>query len=285
MKKLIILLLSIMAVTMTRGQSTFYTYFSNGDTCFNIPRTVTGIYSYTQYDTVRHKLGSGPVVPPPTGYKLIYSTGYDKLTDITTNNAQYGNGTISTTVYKTGPGSFYSKPKSVSSGIRSEVQYFDPSLNPTEGAVEYDVRYDTVVQGNNHSLQWHPMTDGGSASPGLWTISGQWRVVRWRNGTNSVQTLDQTPGGKFITIPTKVWLHMRWEYKFASSYAYERLYITFPDSRGTILYYDQEATVDSWLGDGSGQYLKVGYNGFNPDPNTDLLSRIYYDNLQIFQKL
>jgi len=50
---------------------------------------------------------------------LLYSTGYNSTSDIINGSGQQGNGGLSTTVYKDGPGSFKSVPANVSSGIRS----------------------------------------------------------------------------------------------------------------------------------------------------------------------
>lgn len=223
-------------------------------------------------DTVKH-----PIVVPPvdnSGYLLVFESGFDKTSDITTNSGQYGDGKISTTVYKTAPGSFYSIPQNISSGIRSEVQYTYDYQLISEGAIEYDVMYEVIAQSNCHSVQWHPNTSGASASPGLWHIGGKFTVVRYRNGGNDQQQT-AADGSQLMTIPKGKWLHMRWEFKFAQSQAYCRLYID------GLLYYDLKPSSSSWLGDGSGQYLKVGFNGFGTD---SYQSRIYYDNLKMYKK-
>jgi hypothetical protein len=209
-------------------------------------------------------ISTTPPPPPPTGYTLTFQTGYDTDADMKYGgNGQYGNGTISTTTYKTAPGSFYSRPANVSSGIRSEVQYGGSEQNNSEGAVEYDVMYEVVVPNNGHSFQWHPNTGGGSASPGLWHIGGKFVMVNWKDGGNQ----EHATG---ITIATNKWYHIRMEYKFASN-GYFRLYI-------------DGALAVGWtgqVGDGSGQYLKVGYNGWDGSSTS---SRIYYDNLKIYKK-
>jgi hypothetical protein len=209
-------------------------------------------------------ISTTPPPPPPTGYTLTFQTGYDTDADMKYGgNGQYGNGTISTSVYRTGPGAFYSRPANVSSGIRSEVQYSGSEQNNTEGAVEYDVMYEVVVPNNGHSFQWHPNTGGGSASPGLWHIGGKFVMVNWINGGNQ-----EHPTG--ITIATNKWYHVRMEYKFASN--------------GYFRFYLDGALAVGWtgqVGDGSGQYLKVGYNGWDGSSTS---SRIYYDNLKIYKK-
>jgi hypothetical protein len=197
---------------------------------------------------------------------LVLSCGYDKMTDITTNNAQYGKGTVSKTIYKTGPGSFYSRPDNVSNGNRSEVQY-SGDQTPLEGVIEYDVLYEVVVPDNGHSLQFHPGSSRGSAVLGLWHEDGKFVVCRSKEGGLYKQT---QPADK--TIETNKWYHMRLEYKFDDTAGYYRWYID------NVLYASVE---NSFVGDGTGQYLKVGYNGW--DANS-AKSRIYYDNLKIWKK-
>lgn len=198
--------------------------------------------------------------------KLILSCGYDKMTDITTNNAQYGEGTVSNAIFKSGLGSFYSKPANRSNGTRSEVQY-TADETPLEGVIEYDVLYEVVIPDNGHSLQFHPETEGGSAVLGIWHEDGKFVVYRWKAGG-----LYKQPQKADKTIETNKWYHMRLEYKFHDTAGYYRWYI------------DDElyaSVSNTFVGDGSGQYLKVGYNGWDPSSSK---SRIYYDNLKIWKK-
>lgn len=198
------------------------------------------------------------------GYSLIYCTGYDTMDDLLYGgNGQLGNGELSTTTYKTGPGSFYSIPANVSAGIRSEVQY-DDEETPDEGIIEWDVMYEVVIPNNGHSLQFHPYTSGGSASPGLWHIDGELALLNWSQGGNDTYPTN-------TTIQTGHWYHMKLEIEFGSS-GYMHLFID-----GAITVNEDGVQV----GDGSGQYLKVGYNGWD-DNSED--SRIYYDNLRVYEK-
>lgn len=206
--------------------------------------------------------------PPTTGYQETFATGYDKDSDMLYGgNGQYGAGQISKTFFKTGPGSFYSKPADVSNGTRSEVQYTDAAQNPTEGAIEYDVYYEVIIPNQGCSIQWHPNTEGGSGSPFLAHESGKFVWNNWKNGSN-----EKHPTG--ITIPLKKWVHMRMEYKFGT--------------KGQGAYWKHwmdNVLICSWqdqVGDGSGQYLKVGYNGWDPNSKN---SRIYFDNLKVFKKI
>lgn len=199
------------------------------------------------------------------GYKLVYCTGYDTVGDLDPfNHGQLGGGSLSTTVFKTGPGSFKSVPANVSSGIRSEVQY-DEGPNgqtPLEGIIEYDVRYEVVCQDNCHSLQFHPDTQGGSASPGLWHVNGKFVLVNWKNGTNT-----QYPSG--MTIATNQWYHVKLDYKFGAT-GYMHFFV------------DGALKIDAnnvQVGDGSGQYLKVGVNMW-----VNQTSVVYYDNLRVYAK-
>ncbi|MFO0664103.1 MAG: heparin lyase I family protein [Polyangiaceae bacterium] len=199
------------------------------------------------------------------GYKLNYCTGYDTMADLGPYGfSQLGNGGISTTIVRSGAGSFKSVTQAgVSAGTRSEVQYAE-NESPLEGIIEWDVRYEQICQNNCHSLQFHPETAGGSASPGLWHIDGKFVLVNWKNGGNT-----QYPSG--TPIEANKWYHMKLEYKFGTS-GYMHLIID-----GVLKINANNIQV----GDGSGQYLKVGVNQWTNQPN----SVTYYDNLRVYQKL
>lgn len=201
--------------------------------------------------------------PPPAGYELVYTNGFNKTSDLTDNNGQYGNGVVTTAQKTEGAASFYSKPANVSGGTRSEWQSSGNTQNPTEGAIEYDVFYEKAIPNNGHSLQWHPNTGGGSASPGLWHVGGKFVWNNWKGGSNTSHETGET-------IPTNKWLKMRIEFKFGSN--------------GYFRHYMDTKLICEWkgqVGDGSGQYLKVGYNGWD---GNSMSSRIYYDNLRIYKK-
>lgn len=194
---------------------------------------------------------------------LVYSTQFTTDNDLDPfGHNQIGNGTRSTSVWVSSPSSFYSIPANVSGGIRSEVQY-DEAQSPTTGCIEYDVRYEVIIQDECHSMQFHPNTDGGSASPGLWHVSGEFELVNWFNGNNTHYVTN-------YTIPQNQWLHMRHEFRFGASNGYWRIYVD-----------DTEILNISnvRIGDGSGQYFKLGFNCWGSNCTS---SRIYYDNLFIY---
>ena len=179
---------------------------------------------------------------------MVFSTGYDVQADIA--NSQLAQGSLSKTIYKTGPGSFKSLVNSsdasnVSSGWRSEVQY-GSLQTPNEGCIEYDVMYESVCKDNCHSLQYHPETAGGSCAPGFMHISGKFVWSNWKNGGN---TQYQTG----YTIPTNKWLHIVYRYKFASN-GYAKWLVD-----GQVL----PDKTNIHAGYGSGQYLKLGQNLWN----------------------
>lgn len=201
------------------------------------------------------------VVNPPGNYgTLLYSTGYNTLSDIINSSNQQGNGGLSTTIFKDGPGSFKSVPANVSAGIRSEVQY-SSSLTPTKGAIEYDVLYETIFPDSGHSLQFHPNTSGGSASPGFWHENSKLVIVNWKGGTNTKYSTG-------FTIPQNKWLHVVFEYAMGSA-GFMRLTI---DGK---VYLDVK---NIQVGDGSGAYLKVGVNMWKNQKSV-----VYYDNLKIWK--
>lgn len=203
-----------------------------------------------------------PPVDPGNYGTLVYSTGYDKLSDIINNSNQQGNGGLSTTIYKTGPGSFKSVPANVSAGIRSEVQY-SSSMTPNEGTIEWDAYYETIFRNSGHSLQFHPNTSGGSASPGLWHENGKFVWVNWSGGTN-------TKYATGYTIPQGQWIHCAFSYKKGSKDGYMKFVVdgkTLLDVKGIE------------VNDGSGFYLKVGVNMW-----ANQSSVVYYDNLKIWKR-
>lgn len=204
-----------------------------------------------------------------SGYgTLIYTNNFESSSSPNEldpyNHSQYGNGSLSTLRFTQGAKSFRCVPASVSSSYRSEVQ-FDHDNSPTEGVIEYDVYYETLPSDQNHTMQFHPETSGGSASPGLWTISGKWVIVNWISGTNHQYTTN-------TTIPTGVWMTLRHEFKFGVG-GYWRMY------KDNVLILNQTNTQ---FGDGSGQYFKLGVNYFGAGTPTIL---IYYDRLRIWQKV
>jgi hypothetical protein len=243
-------------------------------------------YTYTKVDTTMRYVGS--VTPPPvdtttpppvTGYTLNYSNGYDKSTDINSN--QLGRGSISTTTFKTGTGSFRSEVRAgdppISSGWRSEQQYDGTTYNPIEGAVEYDVYYenwkDVSNDGGGHSIQWHPNTGSASAIISLQNYNNKFDVVRSIAGTNYHQN------GILRSVVSNKWYHMRWEFKWTTGNGgYVRL---FMDNESTPYFSFTGQTAD-----GSGQYLKVGQNRWpwTNGANMGFTTVCYYDNLKIYKK-
>lgn len=251
--------------------STTVTGLSAGSYRFRL--TVTDNAGGSSSDTVNITVKPSVVIPVPPlppipgSYgTLIYSTGYNTVADLDPySNGQWGSGTLgshlSTSIYRDGPGAFKSVPANVSSGIRSEVQY-PSSLTPIEGVIEYDVMYETIFQNSGHSLQFHPNTSGGSASPGLWHENGKWVWVNWKGGDNTKYPTN-------FTIPQNKWMHCVFEYKIGSA-GYMKFTVD-----GVVLLDRQNIQV----GDGSGQYLKVGVNMWE-----DQSSVVYYDNLKIWKK-
>jgi hypothetical protein len=201
------------------------------------------------------------------GYTLVYSTGYDDVNSIDPfGHDQWGSGTqashLSTTILKSGAGSFKSVPANVSSGIRSEVQY-GSAQSPLEGIVEYDVYYDNFFTNSGHSLQWHPTTSGGSGT-GLYHVG---------NGKMDFVSVEQGTTGTHYpinyTVQTKKWIHMKLQYKFGSS-GYMVIFID-----GVQVCNVQNKKI----GDGSAPYLKVGVNMW-----ANQTSVVYYDNLKVYKK-
>lgn len=222
----------------------------NDDGRIAVTHTVTGTTPIVEAPPV--------VVEPPVqdGYELIYQNNFDKLSDLTTNNGQYGNGTVK-------DGAFYSVPKNVSSGIRSELQ-ITSEQTPDEGAMEWDAKYEVIVPNNGHSWQIHPATGGGSASPGLWHINGKFVLVNWNKGGNTEYPTNQT-------IPQNKWNKYRVEYKMGRS-GYLRFFI----NNDKVL--DRSGIQ---VGDGTKGWGKIGWNGWGSDAAK---SRIWIDNFKVYAK-
>lgn len=236
---------------LTEGQYSFQLAVTDNDGATN-----------TSITTVTVK--AAVIVEPPVGYSLIYSNGFDKTADLDPQgHEQYGNGYIDNTFFKTGPASFHSLPKDVSSGIRSEVQ-FNAGFVPIEGAVEYDVYYKKMAANNAHSFQFHPGTGGASACPGLWHRSSTLYIT--------FKLPSSTPEKVVFKPVLNTWYNIRHEYKMSTgSDGYWRVYV---DGVLRAEYTGRTAYDNSW-------YLKLGVNMWSQAATN---SDVYYDNLKIYKK-
>jgi len=225
------------------------------------------------------------VIPPdgggdtiPDGFTLIYQNGYDKSSDLTAS--QLGRGTISTSVFKTGPGSFKSQVNrgdgQISSGFRSEQQY-SGSLSPNNAELIfiYDELIESMPGVDGLTCQWHGNTQGTSGQMSLWYGGGEFMIQRnviGPSGSANIYQDKQADGSALMKPQLNHWYHMRWEMKFSTgSDGYVRLYI---DNK---LYYSATGKTC----DGSGQYFKPGQNLFETPKNNSIL---YIDNLKVYKK-
>lgn len=220
----------------------------------------------TAFDDRKVTIKAAVVIPPASGYKLVKTVDFTKDFDLNFGgHNQQAKGILSNVYYTTPSYSFESIPDNVSSGTRSELQ-FEGSDTPTEGRVEWDMRHEVIVPDSGHCLQFHPNTNGGSASPGLWHVGGKFVWNNWNRSTKQ-----NTAHSTGVTIPTNTWQAHAIEYRVGSN--------------GYFRHYIDGKLVCSWtgeVGDGSGQYLKVGYNGWSSAARN---SRIYYDNIRIYEKI
>ncbi len=210
-----------------------------------------------------------PVVSPVAGYTIVYSCGYNSISDLTRDNGQYGNGTISTSIKTEGAGSFLSIPAgNTSNGFRSEDQFTNGSkaINVSEGSVEYNVRYEYLIANNAHSVQWHPSDSRASAALALWHKNGLLVLGR-----------DINASANGFKPSLNKWYRFRIEFNFANSGGYARWYIN--DGSGFKL---QAEIKGLPVSSGGGQYFKLGVNAFNN--SNDAKSRVYYDDLKIYTK-
>lgn len=201
---------------------------------------------------------------------LLFQTGYDNTSTINTNQGPLNK--ISTTIYKTAPGSFRTEAgpgTNVSNGYRSEMQYSGSTYNPAVVTVEYDVYYENwkAFGGGGHSIQWHPQSSSGSAVLSLQNYGGKFNVVRSLGGSNFHQQSTQ-----MTTLPNR-WYKMRWEIKWSGGTdGYIRLYID-----GALYYSFTGKTTDVGT-----PYLKVGQNRWNTSTSMGVNTVVYYDNLKIW---
>lgn len=263
MKRLIFLLTVCISIA-SYGQSKTVVVLPSKDTTevtFNVTTTTTTSSSITVKPTV--PTTQPPDVPPPIpGYQLTFENDFAQASDLVTD--QLGLGSF---VIKDGVGAFKSKVNAstnTSSGWRSEQQYTQTAANPTEGAIEYEVNFETLLTNSGHSFQLHPNTSGESASPGLWHVDGKFDLVNAKRGNT------HHPTG--ISVLANHWYKIRFEYKMGTS-GYWRTYLD-----GTLI------TNGSWIGqvgDNSGSYLKIGQNRWDVTSE----SVAYYRNLKVFKKI
>jgi hypothetical protein len=262
-------------IASPNSRTTSVTNLTPGTYVFNLKATDNDGAAGNKSVTVTVK-PSGTTTPPPGGGgnygTLMYSTGYNSQSDIVNGSNQLGQGSISTSKYKVGPGSFRSMVNSnpasnISSGWRSEVQYSSSySRDGDEIVVEYDLMYEKLFNTNGLTTQWHGNASGTSGQLALWIQNGKFMVMRSvKSGVNIYQS------GTLKTIETNKWYKMRWEVKFSpGNDGYVRLYID------NVLYYSTTGKTS----DGTGQYLKIGTNRWNVSSE----SVVYYDDLKIWKR-
>lgn len=221
------------------------------------------------------------VTPPPnTGYTITYSNGYDKDADLDHTHLQLGKGIVSTTTFKTAPGSFKGTvslgDKAISAGFRSENQYMDASQNPKEGAVSYDWLLESInpVSWGGDIAQWHPggSDNGGSALFFMEAAQGLFNMYCWKKGY-------YTSYGNPDKIEIGRWYHIRYEFLWSlKADGYWRVYID-----GNLYWsYSGPTQISS-----DQPYLKIGWNFFSGSSNqsTSVHSgTAYWDNLTIEKK-
>lgn len=273
MKKIVLLIALLMSavcfgqVVLKPGQSTVVT----ASAC---PVPVVIHDSFYVHDTFCPNAPAPPITPPtvpPAGYTQTYSNNFDAGTIL--NQDQLGRGVISTSIFRSGTGSFKSEVRvgdpSISSGFRSEQQYTGTAQNPKEGAVEYDALYESWQSPGwaGSSIQWHPQ-GGGSAFLFLETAQQTFNTYQFKQGYKNTTT----------KITPNRWYHFRWEFKWSTaSDGYARLYID-----GSKFYEYSGATYS-----GAQPYLKLGQNFYSDSQDQTKAVHggvVYYDNFSVLTK-
>jgi hypothetical protein len=242
---------------------------------FEVPVNSTDSIVRISVTKIKKQIVTAPpvdtITPPSTG-TLIYSNNYDKSSDINSN--QLGAGSISTTIFKSGTGSFKSVvpagSEQISGGWRSEQQLPETlTPNNTGLIIEYDIYFETLPTVTGLAVQWHGNTQGTSGQLAMWINSGKFMVMRNTIGTAGSDNIYQEPPLKSIEL--RKWYHFKWELKFTSgNTGYVKCFID------NDLYY----SVTGKTSDGSGQYMKPGQNLFAKPATTSVL---YIDNLRIYR--
>lgn len=201
---------------------------------------------------------------------LVYQNNFDTKESLVSD--QIGEGTVSTTIFKDGTGSFrsfVSGAARTSDGYRSEQQYSGPLYNPDEVVVEYDCYFEKwkdFGHNNGHVVQWHPNTAGASATLAIYAFTGKFQVVRNINDTNFYQP------DTLKAITPNIWYKIRFEVKWSK------------DSNGYVKVFIDNSLYYSFAGrtadDNGTPYFKLGQNRWNVSES----STIYYDNLKIYKK-
>src|SRR5690606_16238881 len=287
MKKLIIFLIFLSGHFLSRSQTFVEEGTKDTITISQTVRTRTVID--TAVTVTRKKYNPPPVivqpptqpeVPPPSsgyeGYRKILAAGFNTSAEIPTTQGPRNR--LSTDIKTEGAGSFRSEVRSTdqstSSGYRGEIQYSSSKYKPVEGILEYDVYYENwrAFGGGGHTIQWHPDNGTGSATLCLYGYDGKFQVVR--NLGSKYDGANYYQSGTLMSITPNKWYKLRWEFKWATSGGYIRLYID-----GKLYYSYSGETMNSSTGM---PYLKLGQNRWNMKSGTNTV--IYYDNMQLYEK-
>lgn len=267
------------------GYDVYVNSVANGQTLTGTSGTVTGLTastSYSIYLRAKDAAGNGtnsntvnPTTAASAGYSLVFSTGYESASDVTTTQGDLN--TQSTTIKKDGVGSFRAEvavnqpPKF--GGYRGEMQYSDYDY-VSEGAWEYDVYYEnwTSVRDGGHSIQWHAQAVAPTPLS-LQNLQGTSYLVQNidGSGTNIYNDL-----GWMVTPNT--WYKFRWEIKWANNATgYIRFYVD-----GVLKFnYTGKTTHEAVA-----PYWKVGLNRWIDSGSVIRdATVVYYDNVKIYQKL
>lgn len=212
----------------------------------------------------------------PAGYKATAVNNFSKAADLNPGgHNQQGAGKLNTSIFKSSPSSFESLVASVSSGLRSEVQY-ESNQTGVEGGVDFWIYFPDYRKGTwgGHCVQFHPngSNASGSATVALYHTEGKFTVWRNLGGSNMFQGNSTTGGPK--AIEGNRWYHVRFIIRWAT------------DSKGWIKcfiddmanpYYTFEGRTQS---DNALPNCKVGQNNFGSEDGM----RIIYDDITLFTK-
>lgn len=248
------------------NENTQVTGLAEGISTFRL--TVTDDDGASTFATTTIITKAAVVTPPPTGWALTYENGFNTKAELDPDgHNQIGGGSLSTTFFKTGPGSFLSIAEEVSNGIRSEVQ-FDQSRTPVYGAVEFDVYFkDYKPYGWGSSCFQMHGNNNNSANLFMYCSEGKFNVYRNPTGGSNI-----TQSGTLKTIQPNTWYRLRFEMKWSAGT--DGIFDVYIDGQ---LYYSFKGRTQ----DNNGiPYIKIGQNNWGNSKGTTM----YFDNLKIYKK-
>ncbi len=212
----------------------------------------------------------------PAGYKATTINKFSTDADLNPGgHNQQGASVLNKTIFRSAPSSFESRVKSVSSGLRGEVQYSASNTGP-EGGMDFWIYFPDYKKGTwgGHCAQFHPdgSNSGGSATVALYHTEGKFTVWRNLGGSNMFQ--GGSPTGGPMTIQPNTWYHVRFIIKWdRGTSGWIKCYIN--DMINPYFSFAGQTQSDNAI-----PFPKLGQNNFGAEDGMIII----YDDLTLFTK-